>query len=91
VKERPKTFPIMQGTFLKAIPWEAIALYEAQAHANHGQSLQTLAARGGLSPHEAMAVIRGWKWPSREDPDMEWALIRWLSVRQLAVTPGTPK
>ena len=35
-----------------SIPWEAISAHEFQARANHGQSLDALAQRGGLSPYE---------------------------------------
>jgi len=41
-----------------SIPWEAISSHEQQARANHGQSLETLAQRGGLSPYELLAVLR---------------------------------
>jgi chorismate mutase len=47
-------FPIMRGP---AVPWSLIAPYEAQARANHGQSLKRLAERGGLGISEAMAIM----------------------------------
>ena len=40
-----------------SIPWEAISAHESQARANHGQSLDALAQRGGLSPYELLAVL----------------------------------
>jgi hypothetical protein len=40
-----------------SIPWEAISAHEHQARANHGQSLDALAQRGGLSPYELLAVL----------------------------------
>ena len=40
-----------------SIPWEAISAHEPQARANHGQSLDALAQRGGLSPYELLAVL----------------------------------
>jgi hypothetical protein len=40
-----------------AVPWEMIEQHEAQAKKNHGQTVQCLAARGGLSACEALAVI----------------------------------
>ncbi len=40
-----------------SIPWEAISAHEQQAHTNHGQSLDVLAQRGGLSPYELLAVM----------------------------------
>lgn len=41
----------------ESVPWEAVAPHEAQALRNHGQSLERLAERGGLSPLELLAVI----------------------------------
>jgi hypothetical protein len=48
-----------------SIPWEAISAHESQARANHGQSLDALAQRGGLSPYELLAVLFDqpfWRW-----------------------------
>jgi hypothetical protein len=41
----------------ESIPWEAISAHESEARANHGQSLDALAQRGGLSPYELLAVL----------------------------------
>ena len=54
-----RLFPIMDGP---AIPWSAIAPYESRAKKNHGQSLQRLAERGGLSCGEALAVLEDRPW-----------------------------
>ncbi len=56
---RPRLFPIMNGP---AIPWSVIAPFEYQAQRNHGQSLECLAARGGLSPAEAIDILNGQRW-----------------------------
>jgi hypothetical protein len=40
-----------------SIPWEVIAPHEQQANVNHGQSLESLARMGGLSPYELLAVL----------------------------------
>ncbi len=57
-----KLFPVLHEPNYKgkkkSIPWEVIAPHEAQAHKNHGQSLERLAARGGLSYREMLAVLR---------------------------------
>lgn len=50
-------FPILRATLLDSIPWAFIAPHERQADRNHGQTLQRLAERGGLSAREAMAVL----------------------------------
>lgn len=42
-----------------SIPSELVRDCEAQAQRNHGQSLERLAQRGGLSPCELYAVMRG--------------------------------
>jgi hypothetical protein len=54
-------FPIQDG-MIRAIPWEAIALHSKQAHRNHGQSIEALAQRMGLSPCEACAVLEDRPW-----------------------------
>ena len=41
------------------IPWRVIAQHEKQAGANHGQTLQCLAERGGLSWAEMMTAADG--------------------------------
>lgn len=51
-----KRFPIMEGP---SIPWEMIEPYERQALKNHDQTLKRLAERGGLSPAEAVCIMRG--------------------------------
>lgn len=51
------------GVFnLRAIPWEMIAPHAAQAKANHYQSLERLADRGGLSACEMVAVLEDRPW-----------------------------
>lgn len=56
--------PIMGGTICSEIPWGLIAPHEAQAKSNHGQTLDRLAERGGLSHTEAIDIIQGRKWGS---------------------------
>ncbi len=50
-------FPIMQAGTHRFIPWDFVSPHEAQAITNHGQTLETLARRGGLSPEELYAVL----------------------------------
>lgn len=63
-----KKFPILidhegtQGPCPSWIFWEDIAPYEGQARENHGQTLERLAERGGLSPVEAFFVMTGRRW-----------------------------
>jgi len=57
--EEMRLFPIQGGP---AIPWSVIAPCERQAKANHGQSLERLAKRGGLGADEAVDVLMGWRW-----------------------------
>lgn len=63
-----KMFPILidhegtAGPCPSAIPWECIAPYEKHAQNNHGQTLERLAQRGGLSPGEAYYVFMGRRW-----------------------------
>ena len=77
-----KEFPILKSNG-ETIPWESIASHKAQALINHGQSLEKLASRGGLSWCEALAVLRDSKFitmPEEEAkekvlvllPNQEW-------------------
>jgi hypothetical protein len=59
-----RLFPIMGRTangerVEHAISWEVAELFRAQAKRNHGQSLERLAQRGGLSWMEAANALAG--------------------------------
>ena len=72
-----KEFPILKSNGA-TIPWESIAPHEEQALRNHGQSLEKLASRGGLSWCEALAVLRDSKFiamPEEEAKEKVWALL----------------
>lgn len=58
-----RQFPIL-GFAGISIAWDIIAPHEAQAKANHYQSLETLARRGGLDPSELVAVLEDRPWHS---------------------------
>ena len=63
----PPDFPILRGYTRqekerearcpRSIPWSLVAPHEEQAKRNHGQSLEKLASRGGLSPRELCLVL----------------------------------
>lgn len=63
--------PIMASDTIKRIPWAAIEKHGLQAMRNHGQSLERLAQRGGLSPCEAVAIIEDRRWKRMADVDAE--------------------
>ena len=67
-----KLFPIMRGSRIKTLPWDMLSMHEAQAERNHGQTLQRLAERGGLSPQEALAVML----------DSGWSAVRHMKVAE---------
>jgi DNA repair exonuclease SbcCD ATPase subunit len=80
-----RQFPIMVGSQGTAgpcpssIPWEVIAPYEGQAQANHGQTLERLAQRGGLDPGEAYLVMTGRCWKGETfTPEFEKAACAFL-------------
>ena len=56
MSEGVRMFPIMDG---RDIPWRAIEPHRAQAFKNHGQTLERLAERGGLSTEETMCTFEG--------------------------------
>lgn len=68
-----RRFPILRSStdkrlnpdYPSSVPWSVVAPHERQALRNHGgQSLETLARRGGLSYLEMMCVL--------EDRELEW-------------------
>lgn len=72
-----KAFPIL-GT-KESIPWLVIAPHESQAQSNHGQTLNRLAERGGLSWTEAFLTLTGQRLTFRNDPgarDKVLAIVR---------------
>ncbi len=80
-----KRFPVLHNLGHRGekeyIPWEVIAPHEAQAYKNHGQSLERLASRGGLSYREMYAVLRNkefdsWNRSDFEDIFYEFAVLR---------------
>lgn len=56
-----KHFPVLGSfaEFLGNVPWDFVRRGEQQALANHNQTLERLAERGGLHPIEMEAAIRG--------------------------------
>lgn len=50
-------FPILKSNPKEYIPWDIIIKHERQALKNHGQTIQRLAERGGLSWSEAYSVL----------------------------------
>ena len=52
----PKRFPILHDHTERggpeSIPWAVAEIVRAEAQAEHGQSLETLASRGGLAWYE---------------------------------------
>lgn len=60
-----RMFPILMSSSVRAcdeikhIPWSVLEPFAGNAMKNHGQTLERLAQRGGLSAREAVAVIEG--------------------------------
>lgn len=53
--------PILGSPEFK-LPWSLVVPHEQQAMANHYQSLEKLASRGGLSFCEAAAILENRRW-----------------------------
>jgi hypothetical protein len=65
-----RQFPIIHSRVIKvnqprSVPWSLIKGHEAQAWTNHGQSLETLAGRGGLDIVELWCVVHNKSWRER--------------------------
>ncbi len=97
-----KFFPFLYGTrerrlhpdWPNGFPWHLLTPHEAQAQTNHGQSLETLAARGGLGPEEMYAVFTNQRyndlvhaWPTSRYIDSLVAAASADMVAQLTPSP----
>jgi len=57
----------------RSVPWSIVEPHRAQAGSNHGgQTLETLAERGGLSPCELHAVLHDQRWRPMPDLAVPW-------------------
>ena len=72
------------------VPWAMLAEHEAQARANHGQTLERLAARMGLSTQEILAIIHDagireyLRLDTREASELLAKCVReWENIREL--------
>ena len=52
-----EVMPVMSSKYLKQMPMAMLSPFERQAQRNHGQSLDRLAARGGLCPSEVLSIL----------------------------------
>lgn len=59
LRDTSRQFPLQDGP---SVPWSCIAPHERQAQANHYQTIQRLAERGGLSCAEFWFVMNDKKW-----------------------------
>lgn len=66
-------FPIIDSKPAEAINWDIIRPHANQAMKNHGQTLERLAERGGLSWVELIAVLEDRPY---EDMDVQVAIKR---------------
>ncbi len=76
-----RLFPIQGGP---AILWQIIERHQLQAQRNHGQTLERLAERGGLSSCEAVAVLEDREWRPMDDKAARERLID-LALTQRAL------
>lgn len=71
-------FPVLTGEHSQhegvCIPLSLIVSHENQCQRNHGQSIQRLAERGGLSPCEIVAIIEDREWKPMQEHDA-WKFI----------------
>lgn len=63
-----KQFPVL-GSQGVSVDWQFVADHGRQANANHYQTVERLAKRGGLSWCELCAVIQDRKWHRMETAD----------------------
>jgi hypothetical protein len=73
--------PRERKTMPRSVPWCIVEPWRDQAYVNHGQTLERLAERGGLSPEELFAVAHGLGLRSLTNGSIdEQAAIDWLNA-----------
>lgn len=73
----------------RSVPWALLSPHEQQAKWNHGgQSLQTLASRGGLDATEMLAVLEDRRWRRMEWSQAVPALLERLSAHLRTEPPA---
>jgi hypothetical protein len=87
----PAFFPLLfpsRGDQTKVLPqvvrWSLVAPHEKQAKRNHDQTLARLAARGGLSPTELVAVLEDRSWAPMRESSASAALLRKIAEHEIA-------
>lgn len=64
----------------KSVPWSLVKEHESQCLANHHQSVQRLAERGGLSPEELVCVLRDLPYRFAHNTEISVKeLLEWLA------------
>lgn len=97
----PFTMPILgsapRGGQPIRITWIPVAADHGQAGRNHGQSLETLASRGGLGWAELLAVLEHRRWTRVPDAEAERRVRALLAPPEtkaphisISVSPGDP-
>ena len=63
-----RLFPVhpIHRAYMGGIAWNIVEPHAEQAYANHGQSLETLAGRGGLDLSELAAVLEDRRYRTME-------------------------
>jgi len=74
------TFPVLNSKRLKSVPWGVVEPHRQRAIKNHGQTLERLAARGGLSETELAAVLLD--RDDATDDQANKALAHWLPAEK---------
>ena len=80
-----KGMPILGRKDVAPFPWHLIEPHSKQAMKNHGQTLERLAERGGLSPSELLAVMEDREWHRM---DQDEALSRLATLRAALAAPA---
>lgn len=63
----------------RSVPWTFAEQFREQAEYNHGQTLERLAERGGLSPEEMYVAAHKLKPAAYRDQTLEDTAIAWLN------------
>ena len=71
METKRRQYPVLGALGAKQkeyIPWDVLAPHEARACRNHGQTLEQLAARGGLGWVEIVWILLDKRWGGPPNP-----------------------
>lgn len=91
IKGQSRLPQVVRDRWPRSVPWSFVEAFRDQAEANHGQTLERLAERGGLGPDEMWLAAHGLGlFRSKVQPPTEAECGEWLIAAMQRIGESTP-